>query len=73
MSGHLCGKFEPKTGGYIDAILRFVAEGTIVDPEEHDDAVESCICDFMEGARAAIENTYPSGHLRQEVLLQCFM
>ena len=29
-------------------------EGTVVDPEEHYDAVESCICDFMEGARAAI-------------------
>ena len=33
---------------------RKYAEGTIVDPEDHDDAVESCICDFMEGARAAI-------------------
>ena len=36
------------------AQAREYAEGTIVDPEEHDDAVESCICDFMEGARAAI-------------------
>ena len=33
---------------------REYAEGTIVDLEEHDDAVESCICDFMEGARAAM-------------------
>ena len=33
---------------------REYAEGTIVDPEEHDDAVESCVCDFMEGARAAM-------------------
>ena len=33
---------------------REYAEGTIVDPEEHDDAVASCICDFMEGARAAM-------------------
>ena len=55
------------------AQAREYAEGTIVDPEDHDDAVESCICDFMEGARAAIENTYPAGHSRQEVLLQCFM
>ena len=55
------------------AQAREYAEGTIVDPVVHDDAVESCICDFMEGARAAIENTYPSGHSRQEVLLQCFM
>ena len=30
------------------------AEGTIADPEEHDDAVDSCICDFMEGARDAM-------------------
>ena len=36
------------------AQAREYAEGTIVDPEEHDDAVESCICDFMEGARAAM-------------------
>ena len=36
------------------AQAREYAEGTIVDPEEHNDAVESCICDFMEGARAAI-------------------
>ena len=33
------------------AQAREYAEGTIVDPEEHNDAVESCICDFMEGAR----------------------
>ena len=36
------------------AQAREYAEGTIVDPEEHDDAVESCVCDFMEGARAAL-------------------
>ena len=36
------------------AQAREYAEGTIVDPEEHDDAVESCICDFMEGVRAAM-------------------
>ena len=36
------------------AHAREYAEGTIVDPEEHDDAVESGICDLMEGARAAI-------------------
>ena len=36
------------------AQAREYAEGTIVDPEEHDDAVESSICDFMEGARAAM-------------------
>ena len=36
------------------ARAREYAEGTIVDPEEQDDAVESCICDLMEGARAAI-------------------
>lgn len=36
------------------AQAREYAEGTIVDPEEQDDAVESCICDLMEGARAAI-------------------
>ena len=36
------------------AQAREYAEGTIVDPEEHNDAVESCICDFVEGARAAI-------------------
>ena len=36
------------------AQAREYAEGTIVDPEEHDDAVESCIRDFMEGARAAM-------------------
>lgn len=31
------------------APAREYAEGTIADPEEHDDAVESCVCDFMEG------------------------
>lgn len=36
------------------AQAREYAEGTIVDAEEHDDAVESCVCDFMEGARAAM-------------------
>ena len=36
------------------AQAREYAEGTIADPEEHDDAVESCVCDFMEGARAAM-------------------
>ena len=36
------------------AQAREYAEGTIVDPEEHDDAVESCVYDFMEGARAAM-------------------
>ncbi len=36
------------------AQAREYAEATIVDPEEYDDAVESCICDFMEGARAAM-------------------
>ena len=36
------------------AQAREYAEGTIVDLEEHDDAVDSCICDFMEGARAAM-------------------
>ena len=36
------------------AQAREYAEGTIVDPEKHDDAVESCMCDFMEGARAAM-------------------
>ena len=36
------------------AQAREYAEGTIVDPEEHNDAVDSCICDFMEGARAAM-------------------
>ena len=36
------------------AQAREYAERTIVDPEEHDDAVDSCICDFMEGARAAM-------------------
>lgn len=38
----------------LPAQAREYAEGTIVDPEEHDDAVESCVCDFMEGARAAM-------------------
>ena len=38
----------------LSAQAREYAEGTIVDPEEHDDAVESCVCDFMEGARAAM-------------------
>lgn len=33
---------------------REYAEEAIVDPEEYDDAVDSCICDFMEGARAAM-------------------
>ena len=36
------------------AQAREYAEGTIVDPEEHNDAVDSGICDFMEGARAAM-------------------
>ncbi|MBQ8049437.1 MAG: hypothetical protein IJ271_07265 [Bacteroidales bacterium] len=36
------------------AQAREYAEGTIADPEEHDDAVDSCVCDFMEGARAAM-------------------
>ena len=36
------------------AQAREYAVETIVDPEDHDDAVESCICDFIEGARAAI-------------------
>ena len=36
------------------AQAREYAEGAIIDPEGHDDAVESCVCDFMEGARAAI-------------------
>lgn len=36
------------------AQAREYAEGTIIDPEDHDDAVESCVCDFMEGARAAM-------------------
>ena len=36
------------------AQAREYAEEAIVDPEEHDDAVDSCICDFMEGARAAM-------------------
>ena len=36
------------------AQAREYAEGTIADSEEHDDAVESCVCDFMEGARAAM-------------------
>ena len=34
--------------------VREYAEGTIIDPEVHYDAVESCVCDFMEGARAAM-------------------
>ena len=33
---------------------REYAHGIIENPEEHDDAVESCICDFLEGARAAM-------------------
>lgn len=33
---------------------REYAQGIIENPEEHDDAVESCICDFLEGARAAM-------------------
>ena len=36
------------------AQAREYAEEAIADPEEHDDAVESCVCDFMEGARAAM-------------------
>ena len=36
------------------AQAREYAEEAIVDPEEYDDAVDSCICDFMEGARAAM-------------------
>ena len=36
------------------AQAREYAEGTLIDPEEHNDAVESCICNFMEGARAAM-------------------
>ena len=36
------------------AQAREYAERTIVDPEEHNDAVESCVCDFMEGTRAAM-------------------
>ena len=36
------------------AQAREYAERTIVDPEEHNDAVESCISDVMEGARAAM-------------------
>ena len=36
------------------AQAREYAEEAIADPEEHDDAVESCVCDFMEGARAAL-------------------
>ena len=33
---------------------REYAQGIIENPEEHDDAVESCIRDFLEGARAAM-------------------
>lgn len=33
---------------------REYAQDIIENPEEHDDAVESCICDFLEGARAAM-------------------
>ena len=33
---------------------REYAQGIIENPEGHDDAVESCICDFLEGARAAM-------------------
>ena len=36
------------------AQAREYEEVTIVDPVEHNDAVESCVCDFMEGARAAL-------------------
>lgn len=36
------------------AQAREYAQGIIENPEEHDDAVESCICDFLEGARAAM-------------------
>lgn len=36
------------------AHAREYAEEAIADPEEHDDAVKSCVCDFMEGARAAM-------------------
>ena len=36
------------------AQAREYAEGTIIDPEVHYDAVESCVCDFMEGARASM-------------------
>ena len=36
------------------AQARDYAEGTIVNPEENDSAVEACICDFMEGARTAM-------------------
>ena len=38
----------------LPAQAREYEEGTIVDPEEHNDAVESCVCHFMEGARAAM-------------------
>lgn len=38
----------------LPAHAREYAEGTIADPEEHDDAVDSCVCYFMEGARAAM-------------------
>ena len=36
------------------AQAREYAERIIADPAEHDDAVKSCVCDFMEGARAAM-------------------
>ena len=36
------------------AQAREYAQGIIENPEEHDDAVESCRCDFLEGARAAM-------------------
>ena len=36
------------------AQAREYAQGIIENPEEHDDAVESCIRDFLEGARAAM-------------------
>ena len=36
------------------AQARQYAQQTIQDHEEHEDAVESCIIDFMEGARAAL-------------------
>ena len=36
------------------AQAREYAEGPIVAPAEHNDAVDSFICDFMEGTRAAM-------------------
>lgn len=38
------------------ALAREYAQGIIENPEEHDDAVESCIRDFLEGARAAMSS-----------------